>query len=55
MIILHHVLHFLFVAISLAATLLPVFVRNNMKLKQLEADVEDLKAFLEHYESTVGK
>lgn len=44
MIILHHVLHFLFLALSGAATLIPLFLRNNMKLKQIEADIEALKA-----------
>lgn len=55
MTIFHHVLHFLFLALSGAATLIPLFVRNNMKLKQLESDIEALKAVVEHIDSTIGK
>lgn len=55
MTIFHHVLHFLFLALSGAATLIPLFVRNNMKLNQLESDVEALKDAVEHFDSALGK
>lgn len=44
MIILHHVLHFLILALSGAVALISLFARNNMKLKKIEADIEALKA-----------
>lgn len=55
MTIFHHVLHFLFLALSGAATLIPLFVRNNKKLNQLESDVEALKAFVQRIDPTIGK
>lgn len=55
MTMLHHVLHFLFLALSGAATLIPLFVANNMRVKQIEADIEALKAFLESLDNTAVK
>lgn len=46
--IVYHILHFVITALSLASVVIPLFVKDNMRLKRLEADIQALKAFLDH-------